>query len=581
MLYFHDIVVEVYSKMFDSPPDDSKGTIEWSWEDFEPLYAALIKRSVGDPADFLADWTRLDELVEESFSRLHVATTVNTADSDSEKRYHDFLDSVYAKAEQAEQQLKNKFLEQHIIPAGFELPFEKMRSEAELFRENNLPLLVEERKLENQYDKIVGAQTVKWQDQEVTVAQLRPFFQSPDRVVRERAWRVAVQRQLQDVEAINNLWAQFLRLRIKLASNAGFSDYRSFRWKQLQRFDYSPHDCRLFHDAIERVVVPAAALVCERRRKALKLETLRPWDLDVDPKGRLPLAPFKTTSELKAKTSLVFRLVDPLLGDYFDTMIREDLLDLDNRKNKAPGGYCTEFAAAKRPFIFMNAVGLHDDVQTMLHEAGHAFHTFEKSRLPYYHQRQTPMEFAEVASMSMELLAAQFLGGQESAFYSLENAARARVEHLERGILFWPYMAVVDAFQHWVYENPEDAEKQSHCDAQWARIWNRFMPWIDWSGLEQELMTGWQRKLHIHTVPFYYVEYGLAQLGAVQIWENSLSDLSGAVSDYLCALSLGGTVPLPDLYRAAGAKFAFDAQVLGQAVSLMERTIDELNMSGA
>lgn len=567
--------------MLDSLPDNSKRLTKWSWEDFEPYYAALLERSVEDPAGFLAYWTRLDELVEESFSRLHVATTVNTADLDAEKRYHEFLDSVYSRVEQAEQYLKQKFLEHNVIPPGFELPFQKMRSEAELFRESNLPLLVEERKLENQYDKIIGAQTVDWQGQQITVAQLRPYYQSPDRTVREAAWRAALQRQLEDVDAINTLWGQFLDLRIQMASNAGFSDYRSFRWKQLQRFDYSPDDCRLFHDAIEKVAVPAAGAICERRRKALNVESLRPWDLDVDTKGRPPLAPFTSAHELKKKTSMVFHEVDPLLGDYFDTMIREDLLDLDNRKNKAPGGYCTEFAATKRPFIFMNAVGLHDDVQTMLHEAGHAFHTFEKSRLPYYHQRQTPMEFAEVASMSMELLAAPFLGGQEYGFYSPEDAARARVEHLERSILFWPYMAVVDAFQHWVYENPADASNPSHCHAQWAKVWNRFMPWIDWSGIEREFTTGWQRKLHIHTVPFYYVEYGLAQLGAVQIWGNSLSRLSGAVSDYLRGLSLGGTMPLPDLYRTAGASFAFDAPVLGRAVSLMERTIDQLNHIGA
>ena len=562
--------------MFDSLPDDSKGMTEWLWEQFEPYYVELIKRHIDDPANFLTDWTRLDELIEETFSRLHVATTVNTADLEAEKRYHGFLDSVYSRAEEAEQKLKNKFLEHANAPAGFELPVQKMRAEAELFREVNLPLLVDERKLESRYDKLIGSQTVQWEGKEVTVAQLRPFYQSPDRVVRERAWRVAAERQMEDRDAINTLWAQFLTLRRKLAANTGLADYRSFRWKQLLRFDYSPDDCIRFHEAIEKVVVPAAELICQRRAKTMGLETLRPWDLDVDPRGRLPLAPFKDVSELKTRIASVFHHVDAVLGDYFDTMITEDLLDLDNRKNKAPGGYCTEFAAVGRPFIFMNAVGVHDDVQTMLHEAGHAFHTFEKSRLPYYHQRHTPMEFCEVASMSMELLAAPFLETRLGGFYSAQDAIRARSEHLERGILFWPYMAVVDAFQHWVYENPDDAADPSHCDRQWMKMWNRFIPWIDWTGLEEELMTGWQRKLHIHTVPFYYVEYGLAQLGAVQVWANSLKDPSGAVSAYRHALSLGGTVPLADLYSAAGAKFAFDAEVLGQAVSLMEHTVEDL-----
>ena len=233
-------------------------------------------------------------------------------------------------------------------------------------------------------------------------------------------------------------------------------------------------------------------------------------------------------------------------------MRREKLLDLGNRKGKAPGGYCTQFQVAKRPFIFANAVGLHDDVQTLLHEAGHAFHAFEASHLPYYQQWDVSMEFAEVASMGMELLAAPYLPAQEDSFYSEPEAARARVEHLEGLILFWPYMAVVDAFQHWVYENHAAAADAKNCDAKWAELWRRFMPGVDWSGLDNEMMTGWHRKLHIYHYPFYYVEYGLAQLGAVQVWRNALEDQSDAVAHYRAALSLGGTVPLPELYAAAG-----------------------------
>jgi oligoendopeptidase F len=273
----------------------------------------------------------------------------------------------------------------------------------------------------------------------------------------------------------------------------------------------------------------------------------------------------------------MFRRVDRTLAGHFDTMIREGLLDLTNRKNKAPGGYCTEFAAVKRPFIFMNAVGLHDDVQTLLHESGHAFHTFEKSRLPFFQQRQIPLEFSEVASMAMELLATPYLSRENGGLYSKDDAARALTEHLESCILFWPFMAVVDAFQHWVYENPSDALDPAVCDELWTRSWNRFIPWIDWTGLEEALMTGWQRKLHIHVEPFYYVEYGLAQLGAVQIWTNALKDQTSAVAAYRQALSLGGTLGIPGLYATAGARFAFDETTLRAAVALMENTIEALN----
>jgi oligoendopeptidase F len=565
--------------VFDALPKDAKGLMDWSWAEFGPYYDDLIRRelSAETVAQFLVDWTRLSEIIDETYSRLHVATTVNTADRQAEQRYHTFLDEVYPPSEDAEQTLKQKLLAQSAVPDRFEVPLLKMRTEAEIYREENVPLLIQEHKLSMEYDKIVGSQTVQWEGKDITVVQLRPIYQSIDRHMRESAWRVAAQRQLDDRGSIDRLWEKFMEVRAKIAANAGFHDYRSYRWKQLKRFDYTPEDCKRFHDAIEQVVVPAAARICERRRKLLNIANLRPWDLDVDPLGRPPLAPFQDVKELQNRAAEIFKHVDPRLGGYFDTMVREGLLDLENRKNKAPGGYCTEFSAAKRPFIFMNAVGLHDDVQTLLHESGHAFHAFERSGLPYYQQRQVGMEFSEVASMAMELLASPYLATEAGGFYSSADAARARVEHLERWILFWPYMAVVDAFQHWVYENGSEAHRPSNCDTQWKQLWERFMPWIDWTGLEQELVTGWHRKLHIHTVPFYYVEYGMAQLGAVQVWKNAMGDQPGAVAAYGQALALGGTVSLPALFAAAGAKFGFDAATLDSAVSLMEETIHALN----
>lgn len=543
---------------------------KWTWEDFESYYRALHEARISDVEEFLKEWTRLSEAVDESFSRLHVATTVNTADDEARSRYNAFLENVFPRAEEQEQALKKKLLEYSKIPHAFQIPFERIKQEIELYRHENLPLYVEERKLESDYDRIIGAQTIMWEGKELTISQLRPFFQDRDRSTREHAWRLALKRQLEDREAIDELWGKFLKLRLTMAENAGLPDYRSFRWKQLMRFDYTPEDCKQFHDTIERVVAPCAARLSQRRRDILGVAALRPWDMDVDPLGRPALKPFSDVSELTSGCATIFSSVDRQLGTYFQMMLQQGLLDLDNRKNKAPGGYCTDFPASKRSFIFMNAVGIHDDVQTLLHEAGHAFHTFEREGLPYYQQRHTPMEFAEVASMAMELLAGDFLESRKGGFYSDEEAARARGEHLEKGILFWPYMAVVDAFQHWVYEHPKEALQPRNCDRQWATLWQRFMHWIDWSGLQEELATGWQRKLHIHTVPFYYVEYGLAQLGAVQVWEQWEKDRVGAVDAYRRALSLGGTASLPVLYKTAGALFTFDESALGAAVSRME-----------
>ena len=451
-----------------------------------------------------------------------------------------------------------------------------MRSEADLFRQENLPLLSQELLLSNAYDQVIGAQTIQWEGQELTPAQLAPIYLDADRERRERAWRLAAARQLQDRPALNELWGKLLQTRLKIAANAGLPDYRAYQWRNYLRFDYTPADCVQFHQAIEKVAVPVATRLYARRQARLGVETLRPWDLQVDPFNRPPLQPFQSISELESKSAAIFRQVDPAFHDYFELMRQGGTLDLDNRKGKAPGGYCIEFPHTRRPFIFINAVGIHDDVQTVLHEGGHAFHYYETWRLPYHQQYKVGTEFQEVASMGMEFLGAPYLATDQGGFYTTQDAARARIEHLESCILFWPYMAVVDAFQHWAYEQPAQASDPAECDAAWAALWQRFMPGIDWSGLDQEMVTGWQRKLHIFEVPFYYIEYGLAQLGAMQVWANSLLDRAGAAAAYRRALALGGTVPLPELYTAAGAHFAFDAATLQKAIDLAMRTIDEL-----
>ncbi len=485
---------------------------------------------------------------------------MNTADAEAEKNYHAFLGEVYPQVETAEQELKQKLLNSGLEPAGFEIPLRNMRAEAALFRETNLPLLLENRKLGSQYNKIIGAQSVAWEGQDLTLQQMRPVAQDADRVVRERAWRLASERWLADRSAINELWTKLVPLRRQIALNADCADYREYRWRELQRFDYTPDDCATFQAAIEEVVVPAATRIYAKARQRLGVDSLRPWDCDQDrdPLNFPTLKPFQTVDELTTKAGLIFQHVDPQLGEYYATMQREGLLDLGNRKGKAPGAYCTEFPVQQRPYVFANAVGVRGDVRTILHESGHAFHVFESNHLPYMQQQQVPMEFAEVASMSMELLAAPYLSKEFGGFYTEPEAARDRIEHLERIILFWPYMATVDAFQQWAHTHPEGADPDA-CDAKWLELQRRFMPGLDWSGLEAEMMTGWHRKQHIHRSPFYYVEYGLAQLGAVQVWRNALTDQAASLANYRQALSRGGTQSLPDLFATAGARFAFDA----------------------
>ena len=553
-------------------PKTPEALLGWDWAQFEPLVRELLARPLdaGSAADWLQDWSDVQAALVELYNRLYLATAINTADAAATQAYTAYIEEIFPQSMEADQALRQKLLDSGVEPPGFEVALRNMRAETALYRAENLALLAEEQKLSNEFDKITGAQTVEWDGREVTVTQLRAALQEHDRERREQAWRLKIGRQQADRASLDELWVRCIQVRLKLAANAGQPDYRAYRWQQLLRFDYTPEDCLHFQEAIEAEVVPAAQRACERRRQRLGLSSLRPWDLDVDPLGRPPLRPYRSDGELKEKAAAIFQHVDPQLGAYFRQMVAENLLDLDNRKNKAPGAFCTDLPVTRRPYIFMNGVGLHEDAQTLLHESGHAFHAFESNAITLMMLQQAPMEFAEVSSIGMELLAGPYLEERYGGFYSASDAARARAEHLESALLFWPYMAVVDAFQHWVYAHPAEACDPAQCDAAWSRLYRRFLPWEDWSGLEELLATGWQRKLHIFQVPFYYVEYGLAQLGAAQVWRNALRDPADAVARYRQALALGGSVALPQLYEAAGARLAFDRETLGEAVRLME-----------
>jgi oligoendopeptidase F len=550
-----------------------------NWDAFQPaIRNCWLKRSARTRAGMACHWTQVTEWCDEMFNRFYAGTTTNTADKLIAERFQDYMENFYPQWQSAEQALKQKLIASGLTVAGFDIQLRNMKADADLFCEANLPLLAEEQQLNNEHDKIIGAQTLTWDGQERTARQMELVLRDNDRETRRRGWEAQAQRQLQDREAINRQWKQYVDLRLKLAANAGKPDYRAYRWQFFKRFDYSPADCKAFHNAIAEVVVPAVARITERRKRALGIDNLRYYDVFVDVTGKPPLRPFTDAGDLIRKASSVFHHVSPHFGGYFDTMAQNGLLDLDNRKNKANGAYCTNFAHARLPFIFANAVGIHEDVEAVMHEGGHSFHAFESFKLPYFQQiNDVPNEFAEVASMGMEKLTSPYLSEKFGGLYSQQDAARAMSEHLENDLRFWPYMAIVDAFQHWVYENPREGREPANCDAKWAELEKRFRPEIDWSGYEDVMMTGWQRKDHIHLEPFYYVEYGLALLGAVQIWRNALEDQATAVARYRQALALGATAPLPQLFETAGAKLAFDAVTLKDAVDSMEKKIAELD----
>jgi oligoendopeptidase F len=550
---------------------------QMTWAEIEPLYqqlerARLTETNVGD---WLADWSRLSEIVYEQSNRLAVATTVNTNDQEAKKKYNEHTDAILTPSRPYDQRLKEKLLASGIIPAGMEIPLRAMRAEAALYRESNLPLLVEEQKLSADYDQIIGAQTAGWNGRERTFTEMQKMLvEENEREVREVSWRLMRERVLQDKPAIHELWKKLFTLRQQIAVNAEKPDYRAYAWEQKARFDYTPRDCKVFHTSIEKVVVPAASRVYERRRKRLGVETIRPWDEYVDPLARPALRPFRRVTQLASGAANIFERVDPALGASFRRMMAENLLDLKSRKHKTEGAYCTWFELTRKPFILMNAVGIHYDVQTLLHECGHAFHFLEMANLPYIMQRNPPMEFQEIASLAMELLAAPYL--TDSGLYAPAEAARARIESLEDILLGWPYMALVDAFQHWIYENPSRGADPKKCDAKWNKLHARFIPDVDYTEIEIYRPTQWHRQGHIFQSPFYYIEYAIAQLGAVQIWANALKDQSAALTAYRQALALGATASLPELFAAAGAKLAFDRKTLQSAVDLIESQIAEL-----
>lgn len=556
------------------------------WETFRPYFDALLAAPVdaANVRDWLQAWSDLIRLIREAGAQIYIDKSLDTADSAREQAFLNFVTNVRPPAKIADQRLRERFLAldtegPDLAPLlhDLALTLRDMRNEADLFREANVPLQMELEKLVNEYDKLTGGMQAEWDGEKKNLSQLRVLLREKDRGARARAWRVMHDLWLDARAELNALYIQMLGLRRQIAANAGLPDFRAYAFREHGRFDYTPDDCFTFHDAIEAVVAPAAARIYAQKRERLGLETLRPWDLDVDLSAAPPLAPYRKQAELVEGTQAMFQQLDPALGGYLATMAAESLLDLDTRAGKALGGYCATLPLRKRPFIFMNGAGVHDDVQTMLHEAGHAFHVFETAALPFIWQTDPPMEFAEVASMSMELLAAPYLTQARGGFYTPAEAARARIEHLEGILLFLPYMAVVDAFQHWVYTHPAQAADAGQCDAAWDGLWSRFMPGVDWTELDAERVTGWHRKLHIFHMPFYYIEYGMAQVGALQVWRNALDDPRQALADYRRALSLGGTRTLPDLFAAAGAEFRFDAALLADLVNLIEETLQELH----
>ena len=562
-----------------SLPTSADGLRNAAWSDIEPYYQQLDAMPLDETnvEAWLTEWSELEALVDEARSLAYFAYTCDTGNAELEAAELRFGSEIEPQAAQARSGLQKRLVDLGYERPGLKTVVERFRNQVELFRDANVPLFSELSKLETEWAKVNGAMTVDWDGEQKTPPQLLPFLESPDRAVRERAFRLRARPYLEQREVLAGIFDRMLEARQKVGRNSGFENYRDFVHREMNRFDYTPADCMRFHAAVEETMRPATTRILERRKKEMGLDQLRQWDLTVDPGGRPPLKPFSDVREFIERTTDVVAHVDPDFRGYLNSMAAAGLLDLENRKGKAPGGYSTTLKHRKMPLIFMNAVGIDDDVRTLLHESGHAFHGFEASKLPLVFQRHPGMEMAEVASMSMELLTSPFLAASGGGYYSDEDAKRSVRELLEGVLLFFPHCASVDAFQHWIYTEPDGADAEAR-DQKWLELRQRFeSETVDWSGLDNERIARWYQQPHFFANPFYYIEYGIAQLGALQVWRNSLSDQLNAARSYRSALALGATERLPDLYAAAGARLIFDARGMQELVTLVEERIEELS----
>lgn len=551
-------------------PESSAGIRNLSLKEISQWYRELseVQLSSENLGTWLARWSRLDELVTEAASLALIAYTTDTTDPEREQTHLRFSTEIIPQLGEWEVILARKFAAVGSNDPDLQVALRSFREEIAIFREINIPLISETEKLAARYQQITGGMTSPWQGRNLPLPQFNPLLKSHDRQVREPAWRLWNEPYVKAHDQLAELFNLMLSHRQQIARNSGFANYRDYVFSAKYRFDYTPADCERLHEAIEQEVGPALIRLAETRQQHLKVDQLRPWDRAVNIWSDSPAQPYRDGEELQSIAARVFGAVDPVFGSQFQTMINEKLLDLESRPGKAPGGYCDTLNARGLPFIFMNAAGVPDDVNTLLHEGGHSFHAFAAQRHPLLCQRHPGAEAAELASMSMELLAAPYLA-RPTGYYEKAAAAAVRLEHLEDTLLTLGHIASVDAFQSWIYTHPDGADIAAR-DRTWLDLRKRFDPGYDWSGLENERIARWYRQLHIFIYPFYYIEYGIAQIGALQVWRNARKDQRAAVQAYRSFLAQGSTRPLPELYAAAGVKLAFDAGTLCELVALVE-----------
>ncbi|SMB97120.1 M3 family oligoendopeptidase [Deinococcus hopiensis] len=548
-----------------------------TWMSFAPRYDALATEPLEEqdiPA-WLQRWSDLEKDVMEVQAQLTWAKDANPSDTDAEHAFLRFIQEVQPESMRAEQRLRDRLLAfTHWQPTGPHVQMlRRLRCEAALFREENLPLINELTILANEFNKITGAQRATVNGEEMTLPEAQRLLLDPNRTVREAAWRGIATANLQAAPQLDALFLKLLHLRRKVAHNAGLENYRDFTWQAMNRFDYTPQGIQELHQAVEAHVVPLQLQLHDERRRNLGVDVLRPWDTAVDPQGRPPLRPFQSTDEYITGAERIFHALDPELGAQFSAMREGGFLDLEPRSGKVPGyGYCNYLPRTGSPYIYWSAVGTDGDVRVLMHEAGHAFH-FLASGTPddLVWNQLASMEFAEVGSQAMELLTLPLLE-RPTGYYDAEDAARAKKGKIETVLRQFTGQALGDAFQQWLYADAPENVTTAEIDAKWLECSERFSPGVNWEGLEDVRAKGWQF-VHIFAYPLYLIEYSLAWIGALQIWQNARQDPGLALKQYKQALSLGNTRPLPELFETAGARFALDAPTVGQLMTFLQEQL--------
>lgn len=552
-----------------------------SWKSVESYLSDLQNRDISSIESFkkwLADKSELEAVLEENMAWRYIRMTINTLDEKLTEAYQFFVTEIQPNLAPFEDSLNRKMMASPFVnelaeEKAYAIYFRGTQSALELFREENIALETELNTLSQQFGAISGKQMIVYKGKELTMPQAANFLKDPDETVRKEVYELITTRRLQDRAALDELFDQLVRLRDQVAKNAGCADYREYKFKALGRFDYTIEDCLAFHDAIEKLIVPIVKQLSVKKAEKLEKSKLKPWDTEVDPDGLAPLKPFADGQELLDKSIAVFQKLDPYFGDCLKTMKSGGFLDLDSKAGKAPGGYNYPLYESGIPFIFMNAAGAQRDLTTMVHEGGHAVHSFLSRDLELTGFKSLPSEVAELASMSMELLTMDLW----NEFYTdVNELRRAKLEQLESVVKVLPWIAQIDAFQHWIYTHPTHSAAER--TQEWLNLSKRFgTGMVDYQGYEAVLESSWQKQLHLFEVPFYYIEYGIAQLGALGVWSNYKKDPAKALTDYKSALALGYTKSIPEIYETAGLKFDFSQAALEDISKNLTDSISELN----